>query len=335
MKKNNRQYDRHIVINERTKEQTTLLVARGEEILMPVKSSDLTDNQKKFLEKRTQLQKLVAKELGEFIHMSYIKNEILYNELNITDSNIARIIYLSTFLCFSYNKFAVIEKNRVRYTLLVHDSKHKTESKQPLTKKDIQEILKLKGTTFKVFFKEMIENNILLEDNKKIYINNSYFKKGSATVDLVNKDKNYTRLFIDVTRVLYEGCTKATEHRKLSKAFQLIPLAHKELNRLCYNPTVSNIEEITTIDIEGIAKQLKVSTDRSNLKKLEKELLSIKIIKGDYEYPFIAKINESTSEHEIVYYVINPNISWRGNREDMLLLLLEQSVFKIAKKKVK
>lgn len=334
IRNNNRQYDRHIVINERTQQQTTLLVERGKEVLIPVKSSDLTDNQKKFLKERTQLQELVANELGEFIHMSYIKNEILYNELDITDSNIARIVYLSTFLCFSYNKFAVIEKDRVKYTLLVHDSGHKTESKQPLTKKDIQEILKLKSGTFKIFFKEMTENNILLEDNKKIYINNSYFKKGSATASIVNKDKNYTRLFIDVTRILYEGCEKASEHRKLSKAFQLIPLAHKELNRLCYNPSVNDIEEISMIDLEGIAKQLKVSTDPSNLKKLEKELLSIKITKGDYEYPFIAKIDESTLEYKLVYYTINPNIAWRGHREDLLILLLEQSIFKIAKKKI-
>lgn len=334
MKRNNRQYDRHIITNERTKEQTTILVERGTEVLIPVKSSELSDNQKKFLEKRSQLQKIVEKEFGGFIHMSYIKNEILYNDLNITDSNIARIIYLATFLCFSYNEFAVIEIDRTKYTLLVHDSEYKTESKQPLNKKDIQKILKLKDGVFKIFFKEMVENNILLEHDKKIYINNSYFKKGSATADIVNKDKNYTRIFIDTTRILYEGCAKPTEHRKLSKAFQIIPLAHKELNRLCYNPSAKNFEEISLMDIRGIASQLKVSTDRSNLRKLEKELLSIKITRGDYEYPFIAKVVESTSEHEFSYYTINPNIAWRGHRNDILSLLLEQSVFKIAKKKV-
>lgn len=334
MKKNNRQYDRHIVTNERTKEQMTILVERGTEVLIPVKSAELSDNQKKFLKKRSQLQKIVENEFGGFIHMSYIKNEILYNDLNITDSNIARIIYLATFLCFSYNKFAVIEIDRVKYTLLVHDSSHKTESKQPLSKNDIQDILKLKNTAFKAFFKEMIENNILLEYEKKIYINNSYFKKGSANSDLVNKDKNYTRIFIDTTRILYEGCAKPTEHRKLSKAFQLIPMAHKELNRLCYNPSIKDFEEISLMDIRGIATQLKVSTDRSNLRKLEKELLSIKINKDGYEYPFIAKIVETTSECEFTYYTINPNIAWRGRREDILSLLLEQSVFKIAKKKI-
>lgn len=331
----NKQYDRHTVINERTKEQITILLEKDTEVLMPVKSADLSDNQKKFLEERTELQKIVAKECGSFIHMSYIKNEILYNDLNITESNIARIIYLATFLCFSYNKSAVIEIDRVKYTLLVHDSEHKNESKRALSKKDVQSVLGLKDGLFKIFFREMKENNILLEKENKVYMNNGYFKKGSSTVDIVNKDKNYTRVFVDTTRTLYEGCSKASEHRKLSKAFQLIPLAHKELNRLCYNPSVTSIDEIVLMDISGIASQLKVSTDRSNLRKLEKELLSIKITINDYEYPFLAKVEESTDEHKFSYYTVNPHIAWRGHREDILSLLLEQSIFKIAKKKVK
>lgn len=329
MNKGKREYDRYSVVNERTKEETLILVEKGVEVLIPAKYNDLTDNQKRFLEERTQLQKVVSKELGEFIHMSYVKNEILYNDLNITDSNIARIIYLSTFLHFSYNKIAVIEIDRIKYTLLVQDSSDKRKSREPLSKKDIQNILNLKSGTFKIFFKEMVENNILIEKDNKIYMNNSYFKKGGMNSKASDKNNEYTRIFIDVTRTLYEGCAKASEHRKLSKAFQLIPLAHKELNRLCYNPNESDINNISSIDIKEIAKQLKVSTDRSNLRKLEKELLSIKIIKNNNEYPFIAKVTESTVDNDFTYYVINPNISWRGVNEDFLLLLLEQSVFKM------
>ena len=61
---------------------------------------DLTPQQIAIINQKDEL-KEHCKQLGGFIHVCYVKNELLFNEFNLKLATVARLIYLATYV--SYN----------------------------------------------------------------------------------------------------------------------------------------------------------------------------------------------------------------------------------------
>lgn len=257
----------------------------------------ISDEQNKAIKRKDDLGSY-ASELGGFIHMLIINNELLFDNVGIDRSNISRLIYLATYI--DYN-------DREENVLVKHGQNNKIEY---LTKKDIKEIMGLSKTTFNDFIRDLKENELLFEANDKYYITTKYFSKGKSNFD----KRKYTRVFIKTTRDLYKGCS-TRQHSKLSYVFQLIPFLNYETNVLCSNPNEINRDDLNILTLSDICKLLGLSTDAKSMNRFEHDLYKIYItIDGVKYYMFTRVITKG--EYHNDYFVINPNIIWNGSNID-------------------
>lgn len=258
-------------------------------------------NQKDELKKETQL-------LGGYIHMFYVKNELLFNELGLDPSTVTRLIYLATYIDYNNRKSNLLIK-RGQYNKPV-----------PMTKADIKNVMKLSDDVFRKFFKELNEKNILFELDNNFYISNMYFEKGTINnkeIDEVKLNNEYTRIFIDATRDLYEG-SSTRQHKHLGYVFQLIPFVNYSRNILTYNIEETNFYNMNFLGLKDVCELLGVNGEDGNDKKLEKQLLKLKIKSANKEY-YLFKHVVSYGESEATtydYFVMNPRITWRGKELD-------------------
>lgn len=287
--------------------KTIDIVTYGDETIGSVKKTyNRTPKQISFLNKQNEL-KSICNELGGYIHMFYIKNELLFNDIGLNPPTVARVVYLATY----------IDYNNRESNLLVKYGKH--NKIEAMSKKDIKNIMKLNNETFKKFFKEIKDKNILIEFNNKFYINDIYFTKGTTkcTEDESRINKDYTRVFIDTVRDIYLG-SQTKQHKYLGYVFQIIPWINYNRNIVCYNPEERNFEHIKLMGLKDICNLLGINSDGGNAKKIERQLLNIKVTISGKEYHMFRRIVNigATENTTFDYFVVNPAIVWRGNEID-------------------
>ncbi|HBE9638627.1 TPA: hypothetical protein KRN26_002399 [Clostridioides difficile] len=233
--------------------------------------------------------------LGGFVFCTYVKNELLFNEVNISKANISRLIYLATYL--NYNTG---EEN-----LLVRYSQFKEMI--PIDRKNMREILNLKDRAFRNFLADVKKCELLYESNNKFYINPKYFTKGIPNFE----NKEYTRIYINTSRFLFEHCTPR-QHKQLSYIYQLIPYIHFESNILCLNPHETDISKIKKISLYKICQLLNISTIKQDMNKFKKELLRFYIKVEDDKYYFFKYVIVEGNNKNTDYFIINPCVIWKG-----------------------
>lgn len=281
------------------------VMGKNEEVIIQKKKKELTPKQKIFSENRSELLKH-TKKLGGYIHMGYVKNELLFNKLD--RANISRLIYLSTFIDYNNRKENLLIK-RVQNNHI-----------EPMTRADVKQVMKLNDTAFKSFLSDIKKNNLLYEVDKKFYISPDFFTRGENKKDYEKgsrfENKEYTRVFIDTTRYLYEHCN-SRQHKQLSYIFQLVPYINYELNILCSNPEETNFYELDKLNLAQICALLGISTEnRQNMNKLKNELLKFKVKVNEIEYAFLSYARIQNGYGIKDYFVVNPQVVWKGRDMD-------------------
>lgn len=267
----------------------------------------LSDKQKYFINQKDELRR-ETQFLGGYIHMFYVKNELLFNNLELDPSTITRLIYLATY----------IDYNNRKTNLLVKYGQHKTV--EPMTKADIKKVMKLSDDVFRKFLKELKEKSILFEVDNNFYISSKYFERGKINnkeIDEKKLNNDYTRIFINTTRSLYEGST-SRQHKHLGYVFKLIPFLNYSRNILTFNPEETDFYNMEFIGLKEICKLLGINGDEGNDKKFEKQLLKLKVEIENKEY-YLFKHVVSYGESDITtydYFTMNPRITWRGKNLD-------------------
>ena len=308
----NRQEDTILRIDKFGNITEDTVIKKDEDYKIIKNNKQLTPQQIYFLNQSNEFKKH-CDSLGGYIHMIYCKNEILFNNVDIDKANISRIIYLATYIDYS---------NRKEGLLCIRSQHNKLE---PMDKKTMQSVLKLGDTAFKKFLKDMRDNSLIYEVEKKYYINPTYFNKGIVDEEVKkNDDKSYCRLFIEPIRSLYEGC-KPTKHKVLASIYQLIPYIHLRTNALCLNPNKIT-EEPEKMDSKILCELLGMSTDRSQMNKFIKDLYSFTVdIKGKtYKLFSYVKIVSDN----IDFYVVNPYVLYMGNDVDYIKNVAKDYFFK-------
>jgi hypothetical protein len=239
--------------------------------------------------------------------MIYCKDDILFNRINIDKANISRIIYLATYL--DYN-------NRNEGQLVINKQNNKIV---PMDRATVKGVLKLNDSTFKRFLKDVRENNLLYEIDKRYYINTEYFNKGN--INGLPNDNSYCRLFISTIQDLYE-ISPTSKHKVLANIFQLIPYIHYSSNIICHNPNCDKIE-INSMSLEEIGVKLKISNDKGNLSKFKRELESF-IINIDGRDCRIFKHVRLTDKN---FFVVNPYVIYSGDNVDQLKEIMDTYFF--------
>lgn len=256
---------------------------------------DLTPQQLAILNQKNDL-KTHCSELGGYVHISYVKNELLFNELNLKLATITRLVFLATFI--DYN-------NREANVLVKHGKNNKLEY---LTRKDLQKLLNLSDTPFKEFLKETKEKGLLFCVNKKYYLSNEYFSKGKCLFN----NKEYARIFVDTTRLLYSN-SRPSQHKQLAYIFQLIPYLHYDSNVLCKNPEELDTRKLERLSLKEICELLGLGTSKETMKKFKKNLLSFHVEINNEIYYLFARVKLETYLKETDFFVVNPNIIRKGS----------------------
>ncbi len=280
----------------------------------------------------------LSRALGGFVWVFYSNNELLFTSEELSKANVTRLMMLATYMNYD--------------NALVHDIPTMGGSKftnaiEYMTKKDIQQVLNLKDTMFKKFFKEVTEIGILIQRDGHYCLSSNYFHRGEVNSKRENIHCGYTRMFIHTVRQIYSGM-KTTKHNLLSYVFQLIPCVHYSTNFICKDVASSyntieymNIEDgmkttkhnllsyvfqlipcvhystnfickdvassyntIEYMNIEDICKYLGLSTDKKNMNKFKKELMSIHIDCNGQMAHLINEViynNSTTSKQRFVF----------------------------------
>ena len=262
-------------------------VAKDEELIIGTKKK-LSNGQKDYLQKKDSMGEL-SKSLGGYVHVFYVKDELLYNKLNLNSADVSRFLYLATYISYSYK-----DKN-----LLVKKEKGRLK---PMSQKNIMEIMKLNKSAFYSFLKEMKSKKLIFEKNNKFYINEKYISKGKKE----DNQGNFIRLYIDTTRYLYEHCT-SRKHKQLGYVLQLLPYVDFNTNHILINNEKAEIRDIMKLlDIPANNKQ--------SISAFKKSLLNFTInYQGNDYYLFGANTFEYGEEFK-TYFVINPLVLFAGNK---------------------
>ena len=226
-------------------------------------------------------------EYGKIIHQA--KNEhgnfvwVLFNygqELfpNISAANLTRLMYASTF-CESDGSI--------------------------MSKAALRDQMKLNRTRWAEFWNEMTENNILYEKENVVYINSDFFVNGQIATN-----KNYTRLFCEYVRQLYESCDSSNDHKQLSYIFKIIPFINRRTNTICLNPTEQEEAEIKAMCLGDFCEI--VGYSKKNARRLASELLKIRI-NGELAVGFFV----SSLDERTWLPIVNPKLCFGGKYDPL------------------
>lgn len=152
--------------------------------------------------------------------------ELLFN--NISEPTVNKLMYLATFMA---DNNCLCEADE-----------------RPLTKSGIMETLAVNRHTFALFWKECIENNLILFDKeKRYYLPRDVFHNN----DLSHVESTILKVSKNAIRYVYEN-TDERSKRCLSHLYKLMPFLNIHYNVLCVNPFETNEDEMQPLSLSHI-----------------------------------------------------------------------------------
>ena len=242
--------------------------------------------------------------LGNFVFFLFSDIDTLANELN--DNDLVKFIYLGTY---------VKSDGGLRLD----------NNKTCVTKDTLKKLLGVSINNAKDFYKTMIENNLIAENELgELRINPLYFFRG--------KDKDYkkltgeklkefARLYTKSTRALYEE-TNSRNYKGLAMTYKLLPFTSWKFNVLCENINETNEELVKPLNLYKVCELL--GWNKKNMKKLLLDLMATKV----QGYNVFLRVG---SEWDMMTdnIIVNPLVYYRASEPTELSRLI--SLFKIVK----
>lgn len=222
---------------------------------------------------------------GHWVFFLYNMNVAL--DLGIEPATLTKLIYLSTFMSFK-NKLLVNKKTSI-------------------TKKNLQDVLKISRATYFRFVNETFNNGIIIEDdnggltlNKDIFIR-GYMSEIQRYLNNNQIDKDVIKIYHDSVREIYEK-SEVSDHNKISYLFQMIPFINIEFNVLCHNPLETNFDLIEPMIMEDYCSLIGYSPD--NARRLKNSLKTI-VIGDTYALNFV-------DNNDGLFCCVNPCVFYAG-----------------------
>lgn len=222
------------------------------------------------------------KKYGTFIWLLYNVGNVL--DLGITDENLTKLIFISTYMSYQNNR-------------LMLDNKHS------MTKSDMQDLLNISDMTFWRFYNSLIETNILREMDECLYLNPEVFARGEiAKINNENQDIYKMRLYVKSIRYLYQKA-RVREHSLLAYLFQAIPFVNIDYNVICHNPAETDIDHIKPMQFQDYCKLINYNPD--NARRLKTKIKALRL-EGYPVFNFVDNANG-------LFCYVNPNVFYAGN----------------------
>lgn len=225
---------------------------------------------------------------NNFIFMNYVaSSKLLLEDVNLTQSEITRTIFISSFIGKN-NKLMITERTCA-------------------DKNKLKKELNIANTQFKILYKKLISNNILIEKSDGIYFNNKYAFCGNIALNTERKhETDIIRIYKENIRNVYKQ-VDSSGHKQLSIFFLLIPFISFEYNIICFNPLESDRSKVVPIMIDELSKQLGYNEKR--FKNIINELSKLKDIQ---DRPIIKQVINIIDGKKRISIIVNPNIIYAG-----------------------
>lgn len=177
----------------------------------------LAQEQEKSLRKRT------SNTLGSFY---FLRNTVDFK--GITESDITRLIFLSTYTKYGTSK--LIYKNK------------------PVYRKELIQLLGISKAETSKFLNRVCPKFLLETDEGIILSKTDIFIRGNLTKEQKADVFGYRKFYIKAVRKLYNEVDK-TKHKHLGYIFRLLPYINIEFNVLCSNPQEEELEDVDFITL--------------------------------------------------------------------------------------
>lgn len=209
-------------------------------------------------------------------------------------ANLTRLMFLATHI--NYNNMLIDKKNK------------------PLSKPQIQKLMKLNKTQFYDFWKEMEKFHIIKEIDNGFAINDELFFKGNIDPDLFRGNPldtpAITRLYINGVQELYKKATPSS-HKSLSYIFRILPFVNRRYNVVCFNPLEEDADLVQPMTLLDFADTIGYSRDQ--IKRLMRTLQESTFEVNGHETKAVgfANINSFATEDSKIF--INPRVYYGGD----------------------
>ena len=197
----------------------------------------------------------------------------------------------------------------INYNNVLIDKKNK-----PLSKPQIQKLMKLNKTQFYDFWKEMEKFHIIKEIDNGVAINDELFFKGNIDPDLFRGNPldapAITRLYINGVQALYKKATPSS-HKSLSYIFRILPFVNRRYNVVCFNPLEEDADLVQPMTLLDFADTIGYSRDQ--IKRLMRTLQESTFEVNGHETKAVgfANINSFATEDSKIF--INPRVYYGGD----------------------
>lgn len=234
-------------------------------------------------------------ENGGFVFVFYRLMQNMLDQLpNLTKPDVARLLYLFTYVQFDTNK-------------IVYDNG------RDIPDKDLAKLLKLKDRQYKEYINRLIVNGYIIVNGGDKYIHPTLCKFGKLNIKQLKEDDiSYTRLFKGSVRFIFENAN-VRELNKISIIYLILPYMSISASVLCHNPSETVIEKVKPMTLSELATIL----NYKDITSLKKQLQSIKI--SDKHVFGFFHVADDTRKNKVV---MNPKVVYSGDIEHLMPIMI-------------
>ena len=205
-------------------------------------------------------------------------------------------------LKFAYNQDFYASISPENLTRLVYFASFCNDDCYVMTDIDIKSMLGINPNQVKAF-RDAFFGGIIIKDESRLYLNSDLFGKGK----MGEANRDYIRLFTNVTRQLYKSCNTTSEHAYLSYFFRMIPFVNRQTNILCRSQQEQDREHIAYMTTNEFFALI----GKTHSSRIKKQLQTYRI-DGELLIGFFDTLETLTPRGR--YAIINPKLYYGGDR---------------------
>lgn len=178
------------------------------------------------------------REYGGFVFAFFSATKTMEEQFpSLSQSDLARLMFIGTYTGW--------ESGQLKY-----------DNGRPIDKKGLGELLGLSRNRFAEFYKKLLAEEIIAEQDGNLFMNPAVFYRGRLTdVRKHISDVQYTRLFRKTVRELYAKYNGRTI-KQLSLIYAVLPFINFNFNVICFNPEEQDADQVRPMTLENLAALL-------------------------------------------------------------------------------
>lgn len=276
-----------------------------------IRSEEERKKVRQVLESKQELVRFKGDTCGDFFWSLYKVGEEYYPE--VSDSMLVKVIYLLSYL--DYEKNILVTRENA------------SEPYRPMTRKDVEKVIRLHRCKFPRFWKELMETGIIQEQEDGSLLVCEKFCRGH----LSKKDREgmaAMKLFTHCVRYLYENI-EVRGHKYLSYLYRLMPFINLKYNVFCSNPLENDRMKLCWLTTKEMCEILGYS--EGNEKRLIQTLFKLSFEDRNGDLRSVITMISNTKNGEMRHFItINPQF-YAGyiSQEDMQAINFKFSLDKV------